>query len=143
MSTPSYQSLFSAVVRDHPRFSALAAAILKQAEDLLAVLPSLNLAFYVDTAEGTQLDLLGSTLGIPRSSAADPSDETYRAALKAKLALWRWPGTNETVPAFLQEAFPGQGVTMTDNGDMTVTANTSEADPALLPVPAGVRTLSS
>ena len=143
MSTPAYISLFSAAVRDHPRFSALAAAILQQAEDLLALLPSLNQAFCVDTAEGVQLDLIGSTLGFSRSAAADASDETYREALNAKLALWRWSGTNETVQAFLAEAFPGQAVTMTDNGDMTVTANTSEADPALLPVPAGVRILSS
>ena len=103
----------------------------------------LNQAFSVDTAEGTQLDLLGSTLGIPRSSAADPSDETYRAAMKAKLALWRWPGTNETVSAFLAEAFPDQVITLRNNGDMTVSINTSEASPALLPVPAGVKILSS
>ena len=132
-----YCTLLSAAVRELPRFSALAQAILSQAEDLIALVPVLQSAFSVDTAEGVQLDLIGETMGIPRSEAADPSDETYRAFLKAKLILWRWDGTNESVTSLLAEAFPGQGVTLQDNGDMTVTVHNASSE-TLLPVPSGV-----
>ena len=142
MNLASYLSLFSAAVRDLPKFSALSEAVLSQAEELISLVPSLLTAFSIDTAEGVQLDLLGENLGLPRSAAADPSDETYRACLKAKLILWRWDGTNETVSALLQEAFPEQAVTLTDNGNMTVTGTNTESLPgesaALLPIPAGV-----
>lgn len=132
-----YCTLFSATVRELPRFSAVAQMILSQAEDLISLIPYLQSAFSVDNAEGAQLDLIGETLGVPRSAAADSSDETYRAYLKAKLILWRWDGTNESVMALLAEAFPGQGVTMMDNGDMTVTVENAPLL-SLLPIPAGV-----
>jgi len=71
----------------------------------------------------------------------------YRDFLKAKLILWRWDGTNESVSALIAEAFPGQGVTLTDNGDMTVTAYNAAALPAsaeiLLPLPAGVELIET
>ena len=47
----------------------------------------------------------------------------------------------------LAEAFPGQGVTMTDNGNMTVTVVNMAALPAiaevLLPLPAGVELIET
>lgn len=131
-------ALFSAAVRELPRFSALAQAILSQAEDLIALVPVLQSAFSVDTAEGVQLDLIGEAVGVHRSAAAETTDETYRACLKAKMILWRWDGTNESVTSLLAEAFPGQGVTLMDNGDMTVTIyNCSRKD--LLPIPVGIK----
>ena len=138
-----YCTLFSAAVRELPRFSALAQAILHQAEDLISLVPALQSAFSVDTAEGVQLDLIGETLGVQRSAATDPSDDTYRAFLKAKLILWRWDGTNESVTSLLAEAFPEQNVTLKDNGDMTVSINAGEISKGQLPVPAGVKILSS
>ena len=132
-----YEDLFSGAVRELPRFSALARVILGQAEELISLVPSLQAAFSADAAEGVQLDLIGETMGVPRSAAADPSDENYRACLKAKLALWRWDGTNETVTEMLDEAFPGKGITLQDNGDMTVTVEHADYE-SLLPIPAGV-----
>ena len=131
-----YMGLFSGAVRELPRFSALAQAILSQAEDLISLIPFLQSAFSVDTAVGVQLDLIGETMSIPRSVAADSSDDSYRDFLKAKLILWRWDGTNESVSALLAEAFPGQGVTLKDNGDMTVTVEHADSE-SLLPIPAG------
>ena len=131
-----YEDLFSGAVRELPRFSALAQVILRQVEDLISLVPSLQSAFSVDDAEGVQLDLFGETMGIPRSAAAYSSDDAYRDFLKAKLALWRWNGTNESVTALLAEAFPGQGVTLKDNGDMTVTVENADSE-SLLPIPAG------
>ena len=131
-----YEDLFSGAVRELPRFSALAQAILSQAEDLISLIPFLQSAFSVDTAVGVQLDLIGETMSIPRSVAADSSDDSYRDFLKAKLILWRWDGTNESISALLAEAFPGQGVTLKDNGDMTVTVENADSE-SLLPIPAG------
>ncbi len=139
----SYMTLFSAFVRDLPRFSALAAAVLQQAEDLRAVIPELLETASLDFVAGDRLDMLGEGFGLSRSDAADDSDETYRAYINAKLVLWRWDGTNRSVGAVLAEAFPGQNVTLTDNGNMTITAGNTEnlpGDPEkLLPAPVGVR----
>ena len=139
----SYIALFSAFVRDLPRFSALAAAVLQQAEDLRAVIPDLLESGSLNDAVGEQLDMLGESFGLSRSDAADDSDETYRAYINAKLVLWRWDGTNQSVSSLLAEAFPGQNVTLTDNGNMTITAGNTEnlpGDPEeLMPVPVGVR----
>ena len=52
----NYITLLTPFVRDLPRFSALAAAVLRQAEDLIALLPSLSAGFSLEAAEGIQLD---------------------------------------------------------------------------------------
>ena len=139
--------LLSPSARVLPRFSALAAAVLGQAADLAAVAEALSAAYSLTAAEGAQLDALGNSLGISREELPDGSastDEAYRGVLLAKLSIWRWNGTNETLPAALAEAFPGQTVRMTDNGDLTVTATGSvpENAAAVLPVPAGVRLIT-
>ena len=147
MLPDSYLSLLTPSVRELPRFSALAEAVLRQAEDLAAVLPSLLSGFSLTGAEGLLLDLLGASLGLDRSAAANPSDETFRAYIRAKLLLRRWDGSAGSVPALLEAAFPGQNVTLTDNGDMTVTARNTENLPGApadrLPVPPGVQLILS
>lgn len=139
--------LLTPSVRELLRFSALAEAVLQQAEDLAAVLPSLLSGFSLEEATGVQLDQLGESMGLSRSSAADPSDETYRAYIRAKLLLWRWDGSAGSVPALLDAAFPGQGVTLTDYGTehgfvaRVIAGNTEHLPGApadLLPVPSGV-----
>ena len=138
MQNMDYLKLFSGAVRELPCFAALAQAVLGQADDFISLIPSLLTAFSVDTAEGVQLDLLGESLGLKRAMARDDSDDSYRDLIKAKFALWRWDGTNESVPGLLEEAFPGEGITMRDNGDMTVTVEPAQAA-MVLPIAAGVR----
>ncbi len=138
MQNLGYLSLFSAAVRELPRFSMLAQAVLRQAEEMMTIVPETAAAFSVDQAAGVQLDWIGETLGLKRMMTADHSDDSYRDLIKAKLILWRWDGTNESVPGLLEEAFPGQGVRMQDNGDMTVTVEPEQAE-LVLPVAAGVR----
>ena len=137
----NYMELFPAFVRDLPKFSALVAAVLQQAEDLAAVVPKLLEACSLSDAEGTQLDVIGESFGLKREDALDDTDAIYKAYIKAKLSLWRWDGTNGAVKSLLQEAFPGQNVSWTE-GDMSITAgNTSDLPGApedLLPIPAGV-----
>ena len=59
MVLDSYLALFPAFSREKPRFSALAETVLRQAADLIALVPSLASGFSFAFAEGVQLDTLG------------------------------------------------------------------------------------
>ncbi len=130
-----YMSLFPAYTRDKPRFTALAQAVLRQAEDLTALVPSLESGFSFAQAVGVQLDCLGESVSVQRQEGWD--DETYRAVLLKKLRLYTWDGTNETVSQFLDA-----GQSQHDNGDGSVTARAESPLPLpaneVFPVPIGV-----
>lgn len=143
VSLESWLSLFSPAVREKPRFMALAAAVLSQAADLLALVrEGVPEAFSLDTAVGWQLDALGELLDVPRPGPS-VSDEDYRFLLRARIAVHHWDGTNETLPAVLEAAFPGREAKLIDQMDGTVMASVSGELPfplaELFPVPAGVR----
>ena len=131
-----YMTLFPGYIRDKPRFAALAAAVLQQVNDLIALVPELESGFSVAHAVGAQLDALGVSLSIPRQSGWD--DETYRCILLRKLRRNQWDGLNESAFDDVDE-----GETFTDNCNGTVTATTVEAVPAneVMPVPMGVRAI--
>ena len=133
MNSAGYLAMFPAYTREMPRFSALAGAVLRQAEDLMALAPGLASGFSFAYAGGTRLDALGESVMIPRREGWD--DETYRRVLLKKLRLFTWDGTNETSPDYLEE-----GEILIDRGDGTVTAHTDLPLPAgeILPVPVGI-----
>ena len=131
----NYTELFSAGVRELPKFMGVATAVLKQVADLREVVLALGTAFSLESVAGVQLDLIGGMIGIARVDGQ--TDEDYRKKLKGGLAVWRWSGTNETVREVLEEAYPGESIRMVDNGDMTVTV--SGWREGALPIPAGVR----
>ena len=141
-----YCSLFPGVSLDRPRFMALAAAVLRQAEDLQAVTGEINRAFSPEHAQGLQLDALGASLGLSRpalpAGGAAP-DETFREYIRKKLLLWTWDGTNGSVPAVLAETAPG--AVQEDGMDGTVTVAGAGEQPApvkeLFPVAAGIRVI--
>ncbi len=132
-----YLALFPAFSREKPRFSALAEAVLRQAVDLIALVPSLASGFSFASAVGVQLDELGTSVSVPRQEGWD--DETYRAILLNKLKLNTWDGTNETSFSFVEE-----WETFIDNCNGTVTTGTSLPLPAdeVMPVPLGVAAVS-
>ena len=136
MVLDSYLALFPAFSREKPRFSALAEAVLRQAVDLIALVPSLASGFSFASAVGVQLDELGTSVSVPRQEGWD--DETYRAILLKKLKLNTWDGTNETSFSFVEN-----GDTFIDNCNGTVTASTALPLPAgeVLPVPLGVKSV--
>ena len=140
MTLTDYLSLFPGSSREHPRFMAFAESVLRQAADLLALTASLQPGFSFAAAEGKQLDDLAAAVGLARETGM--TDESFRQYLLAKLALWTWDGTNETVPAVLAAALPGS--TQHDNQDGTVTAGTDTALPPekLFPYPAGIRLIT-
>ena len=133
-----YLTLFPSATREKPHFMALAEAILGQATDLIALVPSLESGFSVAQAAGTQLDAIGTSFFVPRQD--NWSDETYRRVLQRKLKRNTWDGTNETSFDYLS---PGE--TFNENGDWTVTVQTETPLPLpadqLLPIPMGVKTI--
>ena len=131
-----YMTLFPGYTRDKPHFAALAAAVMQQVNDLIALVPELESGFSVAHAVGAQLDALGASLSIPRQSIW--SDETYRSILQRKLRRNQWNGLNDSSFGYVDE-----GETFTDNCNGTVTATTVEAVPAgeVMPVPMGIKTI--
>ena len=140
-----YLSLFSGNVREKQRFMALASAVLGQVADLQAVVGEINGAFAPETAQGTQLDALGASLGLSRaetSAGVTASDAVFRDYIRKKLIRWGWDGTNGTVHDLAEKI--KQGAVETDNQNGTVTVTGAGSQPAavkeLFPVPAGIRT---
>ena len=129
-----YMTLFPGYIRDKPRFAALAAAVLQQVNELMALVPELESGFSVAHAVGAQLDALGVSLSIPRQSGWN--DETYRSILLRKLRRNQWNGLNDSAFEYIDA-----GETFADNCNGTVTAVTVEAVPAkeVMPVPMGFK----
>ena len=131
-----YMTLFPGYTRDKPRFAALAAAVLQQVNELMALVPALESGFSVGQAVGVQLDALGASVSVSRQSGW--SDETYRSILLRKLRRNQWNGLNDSAFEYIDA-----GETFTDNCNGTVTAVTVETVPAkeVMPVPIGIRTI--
>ena len=129
-----YMTLFPGYTRDKPHFAALAAAVLQQVNDLIALVPELESGFSVAHAVGAQLDALGVSLFIPRQSGWN--DETFRSILLRKLRRNQWNGLNDSAFEYIDA-----GETFIDNCNGTVTAVTVEAVPAgeVMPVPMGFK----
>ena len=137
-----YMYFFPSTSRALPRFSALARAVLAQADDLIVVIEQLNAAYSLDSAAGAALDAFGASVMLPRPEGLE--DEDYRLYLKVKLKLFTWDGGNDTAQEILTEIFPGS--TIRDNLDGTVTVHTVSAlqrEQGLYPLPAGVRAILS
>jgi hypothetical protein len=58
----------------------------------------------------------------PDAGFTSLSDDVYRVVLKAKIAINQWDGTNGSLPAILNNALLGSGLTMQiiDNQDMSI-----------------------
>ena len=124
------------------RFSAWAAAVLEQAYELFRLADGIVAGLDLETAVGTQLDLIGAFARVPRPVGA--GDAAYREYLRARIAAKNWDGTNEGLAETLALAFPGKNARLIDNMDGTVTAELdgpeTEFDLAeIFPLPAGVR----
>ena len=137
-----YLTLFPSASRSLPRFSALAAAVLAQVDDLISVIGEIPGAYSVLYAEGVQLDALGSSVSVSRPEGMTDSD--YRLLLQAKLILWTWDGANDTAQGIMDRICPGSMIC--DNCDGTVTVHPGsqlQEGYELWPVAAGVRAIVS
>ena len=144
MHLDDYLSLFPGSTREKARFMSLAGAVLQQVIDLQATVEELNAAFSPATAQGTQLDALGESLGLSRldtSAGAAATDEVYRDFIRKKLIRWGWDGTNKTVPGITEQLQAGSMENDKQNGTVTVTGAGTQpaAVKDLYPVTGGVR----
>ena len=139
MDLSDYMSLFPSYTRDLHRFSALAEAVLRQATDLIALIPNLESGFSVNGAAGAQLDALGASFFTPWQRGWD--DETYRNVLRRKLKRVNWDGRNGSVSEFLSD-----GDSVADHDNWTVTVRTEDPLPLpacdLLPIVIGEKVIS-
>ncbi len=132
MTVSGWKRLFSPGCAALPRLSALADAVLRQAEDLAAAAAAIGACFGLETAKGAQLDLLGASLNLYRAETAPgAADAAFREAIRSRLALRRWDGTCGSLRPLLEAA--GMQGPYEDHMDMTVSA------PAGAPVPAGIQ----
>jgi hypothetical protein len=135
----NYLDCFSSGVREMPRFMGVAGAVIRQVEDLQAVVRGLAEDFSLEGAVGVQLSVVGAGMGVPRPGGM--ADEDYRVLIRDKLRLWQWNGTNEEVAEVVNDIDPGGGER--DNGNLTVSISPTEGLPVdaemLYPVVAGVR----
>ena len=135
----NYLDCFSSGVREMPRFMGVAGAVIRQVEDLQAVVRGMGEDFSLEGAVGVQLSVVGAGMGVPRPVGM--TDEDYRVLIRDKLRLWQWNGTNEEVAEVVNDIDPGGGER--DNGDLTVTISPTDGlsvdAEELYPVVAGVR----
>ena len=144
MTLNDYLSLFPGSTREKSRFMAVASAALQQVMDLQTVVAELNAAFSPASAQGTQLDALGESLGLSRldtTAGAAATDEVYRDYIRKKLIRWGWDGTNKNVPGITEQLRAES--TENDNQNGTVTVTGAGTQPAavkeIYPIPAGIR----
>lgn len=136
-----YLDLLSPGNRLKPRFSALVASIVSQVVDMCNLIESFPVTLSFDQAEGAQLDIIGSLIGMSRPS--NVSDTDYRMLLRARIAKLHWDGTNDSLKHALELAFPDRLATVMDNCDGTVSLSLSGDAPIfplrdLFPVPMGI-----
>ena len=138
------------------RFMAWLKALLELACAAGTLSEGMDAAFYVESASGKQLDMIGKLVGISRELPFASSyitggvmpDPEYRSAILAKILRNQWDGTNETLPTLWQAVYPSLQMEYTDGQDMTMTVTVqgaisnsmSEMIQAgmIVPIPAGV-----
>jgi hypothetical protein len=124
-----YLDLITSQHRDKPKFIAWLTAPLEILDDIARV--DISTAFDLDNAVGAQQDVLGTIIGRKRILNFQPSDgstpalddETYKLALKAKIAQNQWDGTTEDMLAIWRSLFPDIDLYMVDNQDMSIKAS--------------------
>jgi hypothetical protein len=103
--------------------------LLKKFDDVSQCLVKLDTALDLDSAEGNQLDVLGTCVGAVRMLPFQPSfdvspvldDTTYRTYIKAKIAQNQWDGTIGSLYAIWISLFPRARIIIADNQNMTAT----------------------
>lgn len=101
--------------RKLPRFTALLGAILAGVQELEDVIWQVLVGRWIDTAEGVQLDLLGTILNYPRKGWPD---ETYRKLLRGAAVALSSDGTWPSMFAVMEAVEVTLAVITVDEPDM-------------------------
>lgn len=160
IDTNYYLNLITSEHANKPKYVAWMTVLLKPFIDAINLNRSIKSAFFIDTATGIQLDIIGKWLNLPRQVDFQPTDGSssiltdkyYRIALKAKIVKNLWKGTIEDFYNMWQILFDGEDlqVYLADNQTMdyvVVTWDSTTADSMisdllrngyLIPRPAGL-----
>ena len=165
INTDYYINLITSEHADKPKYVAWLRVLLTPFIDAINLNKSIKSAFFIETAEGIQLDTIGKWLNLPRQVDFEPTDGSssilndkyYRMALKAKIVKNLWKGTIEDFYNMWQILFNGEDlqVYLADNQNMdyvVVTWDSTTQDSMisdllrngyLIPRPAGLGILYS
>lgn len=124
----SYLDLITSQHKTKPNFNAWLSAPLAKVYDGLSAANSINAAFDIDSAVGSQLDIIGQIVGRSRSLPFQPgdgssptlSDTNYQIALKAKIAQNQWDGTIPEIYNIWNNLFSDISINIVDNQNMTM-----------------------
>lgn len=149
-----YQQLLLKQYFDKPNASGEIGAYCESAHKVYLLVEDFLSEFDLDTAVGSQLDILGRIVGIGRSvNGATKNDTDYRFLIRAKIAVntafaVMVDDTDRSIQDVIRFAF-GNGVYVRDNQDMSLSLLVDDSvTPAqlvdllsvpLLPKPQGVR----
>ena len=133
MAINKYLDSITSQHRDKPRFIGWLSANLTIIDNAYTALKSMDDNFDLDNAIGTQLDMLGIIIGRQRTLTFQPlngfspimDDETYRLALKAKIAMNNWDGTIPQMYEIWNDIFGADNdldLQIQDNQDMSFNA---------------------
>ena len=153
-----YLRLITSQHADKPDFIDWLTAALNIPDGIAQLNDEFDEHFNIDTAIGNQLDIIGDIVGRMRKLTFQPTlpadspimdDETYRLAIKAKIAQNMWDGTMASIYSAWDILFPTVRMAVIDNQDMSmsvlVVGLTSQLQKDLVsngyivPKPAGVR----
>lgn len=125
-----YKTLITSEHQGQPKFMAWLTAATGMIEDAQRFLTGLYLQYDLDRAVGTQLDVVGASLGTPRKLPFQPSggvspimpDQNYRLVLKAIIAESHFEGTVPGLYKLFQTVLGNTGLlfAVQDNQDMTI-----------------------
>lgn len=155
-----YLNLVTSEHSTKPNYMAWLKVLLTPFVDIIILHKAIKQAFYLDTAVGKQLDIIGKQLNLSRQVNFQPTDgsssiltdDYYRIILKAKVLKNQWQGTISNFYTYWNVLFPNQqlSIYLTDNQDMDyvgVTWDRPIEDPMLedllkngylIPKPAGL-----
>lgn len=112
-----------------PKFMSVLETYLTPLAHTLDVFDQWDELFDLDTAQGSQLDIIGEIVGANRILPFQPSDGTssvmndddYRFYIKAKILQNHWDGTRLGLEEIWISSFPDAPLQIEDHADMSVT----------------------
>jgi len=100
-------SLLIQQYKDKPKFKQILQAMNKQAEDLENAIFEIRDDYWLSTAEGEQLDVIGKIVGIDR---AGKDDINYREAIRVKIIINNGSGESSTIILFFKDLYGASSV---------------------------------
>lgn len=123
-----YLDLITSEHADKPKYRQWVKVLLTPFRDSISLNQSIKSSFFLNTAVGNQLDIIGKWLDLPRRVNFQPSDGSssilndkyYRVILKAKVVKNLWRGTIEDFYQMWNILFKNEPlqIYLTDNQNM-------------------------